>query len=73
MDDADIADERSARELAAGIENARRTIPLHEQPALGCLDCRDITQNAAKASCQDYRDCLADWEKEQRLRRIVKG
>lgn len=72
-DDADLADERSARELAAGIENARRAIPIHERPVLGCIDCRDITQNAAKDACPDYRDCLVDWEKEQRIRRITKG
>lgn len=69
-DDADITDEREAKELAARIEIARRVIPIHERPILGCIDCRDMTQNRAKETCTDYADCLADWEKEQRMQRI---
>lgn len=70
MDDADIASERDEKLLAAQIENARRVIPIHEQPALGCIDCRDMTQNKAKEICEDYKNCLADWDKEQRILKL---
>lgn len=69
-DDADITDEREAKELAARIEQARRVIPIHERPILGCIDCQDMTQNHAKEHCRDYSDCLADWERVQRMTRI---
>jgi len=63
MDDVDITSEREEKELAARIAQARRPVPPQERPALGCWSCMGTTQEAAKAKCNYYGECLADWEK----------
>jgi len=70
-DPSDVATELEERERAAHIERARRTIPVHEQPLLGCWDCSGIEQTAAKKHCEHYAACLADWDKEKRMQRII--
>lgn len=70
MDVFDQATEREEHDREALIAHARKVIPIHERPALGCLDCSDMTQNRAKEVCKDYAACLDDWNKAQRMYQI---
>jgi hypothetical protein len=67
----DAATDLEERERASNIERARRTIPIHERPSLDCWDCSGIEQDAAKGQCEHYAACLADWDKEKRMQRII--
>lgn len=67
-DELDKASERESEEREYRIAEARRVIPIH--PVLDCLDCKGIDQDTAKLFCEDYGNCLADWERIERAKKI---
>jgi hypothetical protein len=67
MDDADITTDRDEKQLPLLIAAARRVIPLHERPVLGCEPCSGISQDQARRICKDFASCLSDWEREQKI------
>lgn len=40
-------------------------------PNLGCHDCSKLTHEQAKANCQDFKSCLSDWQKVERMKKIT--
>lgn len=72
-DDADNSDERIELERLANIEKARKVIPLHERPVLGCEPCSGMTQSEALHRCGYFATCLADWERDKQVSDKQKG
>jgi hypothetical protein len=68
-DDADMAGERSDVELARLIASSRAQVP--PEPDLGCKGCMGITHKVAKETCIDFSGCLKDWQRLERLKKII--
>lgn len=68
-DEFDRASERENEEREYRIAEARRVIAII--PDLGCADCKGITHEIAKAKCCDFRVCLSDWQRAERMKTIV--
>lgn len=70
MDEADVSSERELFEREIQIKASVAATP--PAPNLGCMECNEITQEHAKAHCRDFKTCLSDWQKIERLQ-IIKG
>ena len=68
MDEFDRASQFETLDRELRIAEQRRKIAI--TPDLGCGDCKGISHNAAKESCEDFKNCLADWQKVEHIKRI---
>lgn len=68
MDEFDRASEIEAAERELRIAAARNRPKI--VPDLGCRDCKNIAYVVAKESCEDFKNCLADWQKIERISQI---
>lgn len=55
------------RELRIAVARQKATVI----PDLGCHDCSQLTHEQAKATCRDFKSCLADWQKIERMKQIT--
>lgn len=69
MDEFDRASELEEKERELRIAAARNNV--QPQPDLGCGDCMAISHETAKATCQDFKTCLSDWQRVQVVKKIV--
>ncbi len=68
-DELDLASERETAEREYRIAEVRRQGDSCH-PTLDCADCKGITQEHAKGSCEHFATCIYDWQKIERSKMI---